>query len=357
MLELWVHDSVTGDELGRVVHNVDAGASWSTNIGGTGTSTWVAKAGPEDDEYQRADIEQMFTPNSRILALRYGTVVLGAWKIEHWDYDETKGIVTVTAAEIRGETKWRMTYALSNIQAGTLTVTNKSHSGAVRAILARFMQWSSGWHYPIDLPADGAGSFSANWRWWEKFTIADLLGQVEDEGYEVVFRPYLTSGRQLRFQTLVAPKVTSGKSYFNLQADDRPISGVHYMLSGVDQVTGVHGLGSGTGQDQVSAVAGNMTFLIPARDVKIQFPDLTGARLQAATDAARDAGRYPVAQWTVDTFTFSDDYGPEHALAARAWQLQSKGHPIFPDGVHELRVIEASGSWSNQIGVEVQSAV
>lgn len=128
------------------------------------------------------------------------------------------------------------------------------------------------------------------------------------------------------------------------------------MVSGVDQVTGVHGLGSGTGQDQVSAVAGNLAFLIPARDVKIPFPDLAGARLQAATDAARDAGRNPIVQWTVGAFTFSDTYGPEHGLSGRAWQLQSKGHPIYPDGEHELRVIAASGSWSNRIKTEVQSA-
>lgn len=356
MLELWVHDSWTGDELKQVRQLVDAGTAWSVNVGGTGQSTWVVPAGAGEDAYRRADLEELFTPNSRMLALRFGTFVLGAWKVEDWDYDETTGTVTVTATELREETKWRMTYALSNIQAGDLTVTNKSASGAVRAVLARFMQWTSGWFYPIDLPADGAGSFSAAWHWWEKFTIADLLTQIEDEGYEVVLRPYLTSGRQLRFQTLVAPRVTSGQSYFHLQAEDRPLSGVHYMVSGVEQVTGVHGLGSGTGQDQVSAVAGNVSFLIPARDVKIQFPDLTGARLQAATNAARDAGRDPTVQWTVDAFTFSDEYGPEHALTCRAWQLESKGHPVFPDGTHQLRVIASSGAWSDQIKTEVQSA-
>lgn len=354
MLELWVHDSWTGDERKQVRQLVEAGTSWSMNITGTGQSAWVVPAGDGEDEYDRADLEDLFTPNSRLLALRFGMVVLGAWKVEEWDYDETTGTATVTATELREETKWRMTYALSDIFAGDLTVTNKSASGAARAVLARFMQWTSGWHYPIDLPADGAGTFSATWRWWEKFTIADLLKQIEAEGYEIVFRPYLTAGRQLRFQTLVAPKVTYGQSFFHLQAEDRPLSGVHYKVSGAEQVTGVHGLGSGTGQDQESRVAGNLTFLIPARDVKIPFPDLKGARLQAATDAARDAGRDPAVQWTVDAFTISDEYGPEHALVGRAWQLESKGHPVFPDGVHQLRVIAASGSWSDQIKTEVQ---
>lgn len=355
MLELWVHDAWSGDEIRRVLHAVDPGTSWLTNVAGTGQSAWVVKAGPGDDEYARAGLDALFTPNSRMLALRWGTVVLGAWKVDDWDYDEGPGTVTITATELRGEAKWRMTYALSNIGLGDLTVTNRSASGAVRAILARFMQWSAGWAYPIDLPADGAGTFSANWKWWQKLTIEDLLKQVEAEGYEVVLRPYLTAGRQLRFQTLVAPTVTIGQSYFHLQAEDRPLSGLHYKVSGAQQVTGVHGLGAGTGQDQESAVAGNETFLVPARDVKIKFPDLTGTRLQAATNAARDAGRNPKVQWTVDAFTFSDEYGPEHALTGRAWQLESKGHPVYPDGLHQLRVIAASGSWSNQISTEVQS--
>lgn len=355
MLELWVHDAWTGDEIRRVRHTVDDGTSWATNVAGTGQSTWVVKAGPGENEYARDGLDALFTPNARILALRWGTVVLGAWKIDDWDYDEDRGIVTVTAVQLRNEAKWRMTYALSNIGLGDLTVTGRSHSGAVRAILARFMQWGSGWAYPIDLPADGAGTFTATWKWWQKLTIEDLITQVEDEGYEVVLHPYLTGGRQLRFETLVAPTVTKGKSYFHLQAEDRPLSGVHYKLSGANQVTGVHGLGSGTGQDQESAVAGNQTFLIPARDVKIQFPDLTGARLQAATDAARDAGRLPAVQWTVGAFTISDQYGPEHALTGRAWQLESRGHAVYPDGLHQLRVIAASGSWSNQISTEVRS--
>lgn len=356
MLELWVHDSITGDEIQRVLHAVNDGASWSTNVNGSGASTWLVKAGAGKDEYQKGHLNSLFVPHARMLALRWGTVVLGAWKIESWFYEEERGVVTIQSAELRAEAKWRMTYALSDVRAGDLAVANRSYPGAVRAILARFMQWSPDWKYPIDLPADGSGTFSAAWKWWQRLTIEDLLSQVEDEGYEVVFRPYLTAGRQLRFQTLVASAATYGTSNFHLQAEDRPLSGVQYHLSGIDQVTGVHGLGNGTGEDQKAAVAGNTTLIIPARDTKIQFRDLTGGRLQAATNAARTRGRYPTVQWSVGAFTFSDKYSPEHALTGRAWNLESRGHPIFPDGVHALRVISASGSWSNQISVEVQDA-
>lgn len=358
MFELWVHDAWTGDEIARVDgYTADDGTSWSTNLGGTGQSTWVFNARPGDDALTAARLASWFLPNARFLALRWGSTVVGAWKIEDWDYDDDKGTVTVTAVEIRGETKWRMTYGLDAYLDGTLTVTNRSHQGAVRAIVNRFIRGGQQeWRYPIDLPADGAGSFTATWEYWRKFTIADLLTQIEDEGQEVLFRPYL-SGRQLRFQVLVAPRVQVGQSFFHLQADDSPLGGIHYQLSGANQITGAQGVGNGTGQDQEVRYAGAPPYTIPIRDVKRQFPDLVGDRLQAAANAWYAVDKNPTAQWTVGTFTISEDFPPDHALTGRGWQLESKRHPIFPDGPHTLRVIAASGSWSNQIKTEVQSGV
>lgn len=353
-LELWVHDAITGNERARVFPTADA--TWSTNLGGTGQSSWTFVVDDAETGMTGARIADLFLPNARLLALRWGTTVLGAWKIEEWDYSGDAGTVTVPAVELlRNETKWRMTYGLSDYTSGTLSVTNRSHSGAVRAILSRFKDRSAEWNYPIDLPPDGAGSFSQVWEFWKKFTIEDLLAQVEQEGVEIFFRPYLTAGRQLRFETIVAPKVVVGSSSFHLQAEDSPLSGVHYRLSGVDQITGGQGTGEGTGQDQQVKFAGGPPFTIPIRDAKMQFPDLTGDRLQAATNAWFAGDRYPTVQWTVDTFTVSDDFPPIHALTGRGWKLESRKHPVFPDGIHVVRVIAASGSFGAQIRTEVQS--
>lgn len=355
MFELWVHDAWTGDEIARVDgYAAEAGTAWMTNLGGTGQCAWVFNAAPGLDGLNASRLAAWFLPNARILALRWGSTVVGAWKVEDWDYDNDRSVVTVSGAELRGETKWRMTYSLAAHETGTLAVTNRSHQGAVRAILARFMQWTPEWYYPIDLPADGAGSFSATWEYWRKFTIADLLSQIEDEGSEVFLRPYLTAGRQLRFQVHVAPRVQVGMSFFHLQAETTPLGSVHYQLSGANQITGGQGLGNGTGQDQQVRYAGYPPYSIPIRDVKRQFSDLVGDRLKASVDAWYAVDRYPASQWTVETFTASDEFPPAHAVTGRGWQLESKGHPVFPDGPHTLRVIAASGSWSNQIKTEVQ---
>lgn len=353
MFELWTHDTITGDERKQVFPAED-GASWSMKIDGTGSCMFVFVVNDAETGMGLAEIRSTFRANATFFALRWGSTVVGAWKLEDWEYDD-RGVVTVPGVELRNEASWRLTYGVSVYTSGTLTVTNRSHSGAVRAILARFMQWAPEWAYPIDLPADGSGSFSQTWEFWKKFTIEDLLTQIEDEGYEVVFRPYLTAGRQLRFQTLVAQRVSVGTSYFHLQSADSPLSGVKYKESGAEQLTGLQGIGNGTGQDQAVAWAGNSGSTgIPIRDAKREFPDLTGARLQAATNAAFAEVANPIAQWTVGTFTASEEYPPSNATVTRGWQLESRGHPVFPNGIHGLRVIAASGSFSTQISMEVQ---
>lgn len=354
MFELWTHDSISGNERERVFP-AEQGAQWSVNLSGTGACTFVFVVNDAEDGMTGEEIDATFAPNSTMLALYWGNTSLGAWKIEEYDYDDDKGTVTVTGVDLRNEAAWRLTYGVNNYTAGTLTVVNRNRQGAVRAILSRFMQWSPEWAYPIDLPADGAGTFSQTWEFWKKLTIADLLKQVEDDGVEIFFRPYRTAGRQLRFETIVAEKVSIGTSWFHLQAEDRPLSGIHYKKSGANQLTGLQGIGNGTGQDQEVAWAGEGPYTIPIRDAKREFPDLIGTRLQSATNAEFAAMRNPIVQWTVSSFTASDEYPAHHAIVGRGWQLESKGHPVFPNGTHVLRVIAASGSFSNVISVEVQS--
>ena len=355
MFSLWSHESITGNEVDQAWPKDDA--SWSMNLSGTGECTFSFRVDDAETGLWLADIERLFTPNARMLALRWGTdAVVGAWKVEDWDYDEDTQTVTVTGVEIRGETKWRMTYGVSVYDQGTLTVTNRSASGAVRAILARFMQWSAEWKYPIDLPADGAGNITATWEFWKKFTIEDLLTQIEELGYEILLRPYLTAARQLRFETLVARKVSVGISYFHLQAENTPLSGVGYKVSGAEQVTGGQGMGSGTGQDQPVKWAGGPPYIIPIRDAKRTFPDLAGDQLQEATNAWVEAARLPVSQWRAKTFTASEEFPASQAAVGQGWAFTSNGHRIYPNGTHPVRVIQSSGSLSRDISVEVQDA-
>lgn len=354
--ETWLFDMFTGDLIRRV-RPFDH--SWSTSLLGDGAST--AKFKTDDEDQPIGDVFATFRPNARGLAILWGDVVEYAGKIETLPYDRDAQVQSVTTVEIRNEAKWRLTYGVNRYEFGALTVTNQSASGAVRAVLARMMQqsepWADEWALPIDLPAAGTGTFTQEWEHWRKLRISDLLTQVEQEGYEVYFRP-IKVGNRIRFQTVVAPKLSIGKSKFILQAPESPLEQVSFTWDGASEITGVQGLGDGMEQDQKVAHAGSTTGQdIIIRDTKKAYPDLVGARLQAATDAGLLEDQDPIIQWSIGTFRASDEWSPEHAVPGRGWSIHSKGDPVIPDDTYELRVISTSGNVTSlAIGVEVQGA-
>jgi hypothetical protein len=328
---------------------------WETGLKGEGSSTATFKT--DDAEHPLTNVAATFRPNARGLAVLWGDVVEYAGKIESWAYDRDAQNLAVSTVEIRAEMLWRLTYGVNVYEQGTLSIVAKSAAGAVRAILARAMQWSSEWALPIDLPADTAGLISQTWEFWRKLRISDLLQQIEEEGYEIYFRPR-KAGNQIRFETIVSSRIRLGRTTFMLQAAELPIDHISYTVDGSIEVTGVQVLGDGMEQDQKVAWAGSTTGQdIIIRDTKKAYPDLVGTRLQQATNAGLAEDQDPLVQWSVGRFLISEEWSSEHALPGRGWAIYSKGDVIIPDGTHELRVISSRGNvTSNAIEVEVQRA-
>lgn len=325
---------------------------WSTSLVGDGkaTATFVV------DELPRPPAD-LFMPNARYIALHWGTFVAFYGKVERFRWSRDRRTVVVEAVEFEVETKWRMTYGVANYGDGTLVIPGRNESGTIARVMQRFMNWGAGWAYPVDLPADAPGDVNETWEYWRKFRIADLIAYIRDRGFEVYFRPYFTGDGDIRLQTRVARRITLGTSSFHLQAEETPIRGVEYTVDGASQLTGVQGLGNGSGADQETSYAWAMAGEdIPFRDARIDFPDLTGAALQAAASAALTEDRNAIAQWSVPDFVIGDGWGPEDAAVGRVWQIEVWGDPVIPSGTHTLRVIRASGNLGNVISTEVQSA-
>lgn len=351
---LTVNDARTG----TFIDFVDSSAStWSTGIAGDGTSTETIKTDDAETPWGPGDLASMFDPNDRLIVRWWGDVPVYAHKIEEFDYSLDEGTVQISACELIREADWRMVDEVSAAKDSTLVVVGRNASGAIRATLDRMQKWSPNWKYPIDLPADGAGDITDKWPFWKKHRISDIIKQIEDRaGVETYLRPYRTTGRNIRFQTLVAPRITVGSTYFDLTGEDLPLSGIHYKVDAKRQVTGILGLGLGSGEDQWTAWAGRGDFHIPIRDIKESFPDLKEDALQEAVNNYYATNLRPVTQWSIGAFTLSDGHSITEALPARQWDLKSKGDPIIPDDVHTLRVIKISGDNSRTVKTEVQGA-
>ncbi len=358
---LWVHDALTGNPIQRI--NPADDAPFTASIAGDGQSSVTVATNDAENPFDPGEIPWLFTPNGRLLVRWWGEnggaspedTVMCAHKIDTWDYDRDAGKVSIQAVDLLGESKWRMIAGVDSWKYQTLNVVNRTASGAVAQILTRMMQWGPGWGYPIDLPADAPGSVSGSWVFWKGFSIAEILDEIRKRtGVEIYLRPYATSTGGVRFQTRVGAPVTIGGASFNLDADDSPLSAIRYRVDGKQQITGLYGLGNGTGEDQETRAALGIG-KIPIRDTKKSFDDLEGDALQQAVTTHYLANVDPIVQWDAGAFTISDDLPPEVVAPGRVLQLEIHDDVVIPDGVHTLRVISVSGGNGRQLKPEVQS--
>lgn len=360
---LWVHDLITGDPRESLTLKLGADDSWSTSIDGDGQSTTTIVVNDADEPWTPEALDELLEPGERLIVRWWGPnggshsgdVVVYAHKIQSYDYDMDAGTVTITATDLIGEAEWRMVDAVLAPKNSVLTVTNRTPSGAVAQVFARMMQWSPDWWFPIDLPADAPGDFSGSWIFWKQFTIAEILAEIRERtGVEIFLRAYGTEAGGVRFQVRVGAPITVGGINLNLGADESPIAGVKYRKDASQVLTGLLGIGNGTGEDQETRWAGEPG--APIRDTKKSFNDLSGDALQQATTSYYLANRDPIVQWDIGAFVIGEQFPPDVALPGAVFNFEIYGNPVIPDGVHTLRVLAVSGSNGRQLKPEVQGA-
>lgn len=333
-----------------------SGSSWTRLLSGegSGSHTLPVRGLP------RSLVDEITTGNRYSLAVTwndtyipYAGVIVGRRKVD------ANGTYVLRTKELPAALFGkRMTFGVNqyNPASGQLVVSNRSYSGAVRAILTAAMAPSSEWVLPIDLPADGSGGFSETWRHEETLTLKNLLQQIRDEGNEVDFRPYL-SGQVVRHQTRVAPKIVSGS------VTDLPVQGGSLVVGlkqdedFLPELTGVLAMGNGYGQDKKAAFApasGSGATTRPVMDAKVDFPDIKKqSRLQAAADAYYAAHQGPVEQIDFDVWVYGQ--GPEDLEPGRLVDMWSYGGTALPDGQNRKRIVGLRGDLGWLMTPEVES--
>lgn len=357
---VWIHDLQTGARIRPLQLSGDA--SWSTSIDGSGQSFATVVVNDAEYPFEPTEIADLFAPNKRMLVRWWGEngggdpgdSVVCAHKVDSWDYDRDAGTVSVSAVDVLTEAKWRMVDWVGADKHSTLTITNRSAAGAVAEAIGRMIGFGWEWSLPIDLPLNTAGDFSGSWVFWKGFFIADIIDEIRERtGCDVFLAPYATSTGGVRFRTLVGSPIATGDALFSLDAKQSPVAAVKYRVDGSQQLTGLLGIGNGTGEEQETRWSGGIR-LIPIRDTKKSFNDLAGDALQQAVDQHYASMVNPVVQWDVGSFTVSDDSPPTLVLPGRGLRLEVHGDPVIPDGVHGLRVVTASGGNGREIKPGVQ---
>lgn len=296
--------------------------------------------------------------NKYTLVQRWGTHVAYAGVIGTPDYDEDTQTMIVESMELRAAyMDARMTFGVFSYVPGeaAVTITGKSHSGAARAVInAAVFNNPSYWHLPIDLPADGAGLYSAAPLKNERLTWEDLLSQIEADGCEIYFRPYLTGGA-LRWETIVQTKVTIGTATATDYNDPaKPLRGLRVRKDYTREMTGILAFGKGgTDATAYGYSPGDGAAEISVRDTWVSFPDLDGDRVPSATQAL-DYMAFPIEQWSVGASVWPD--GPAKYAPGRRHDITIAGSPYLPDDMYEKRVVAVRGDAGTFVGVELQDA-
>lgn len=356
MADYSIHAAMSGTELARVR---PAGGTWRATRAGNGGGTFTYNLDDGDESLTRDDVWQMLEPNDRLVAVNDGDHVAYLGVIGDWEYDRESRSITIAHTEYRTAIfPQRMTFGVNQYQNGDLLISNRSRNGAARAVLSRAQQWSPEWATLVDVDAlpDGAGTFSLDVRRWQTFKIEDLLALIEKDGCEIYLRPYRTA-TGVRLQPVVSVRYTNGTIDLDATVDESPVIGLTYRRDGNQQVTGVLGVGNGTGSKMVTEWAGSVTGqTIPIRDVKREFKDIKDpAQLKRAAQAVYDELRNPIEQLSFGV-NLDDGLSLADVQIGRVIRLETNGDAVIPDGVRDLRVISLAGTVENESEVtpEVQ---
>ncbi|MGW9587503.1 hypothetical protein [Microbacterium sp. NPDC055455] len=311
----------------------------------------------------QADVREFTKGNKYTITQEWDGVVCFAGVIQGRRYVKRSRVLQVRSAELRGAyLNDRMLFGVPEYEvnpSGTvLTVLGKSHAGAARAVLDAATNQNAEWAFPLDLPSDGSGGFSASWTYDDRLKVEDHLQQIEDDGAEVFLRPYKSSGN-LRWQAHVgAPALTIGTATtLDVDASDSPILDLEVDDDYVKQMTGVLAFGEGgrTAISKFAPTVGTGATDMGVRDTWVSFPDITSeSRLQAAATATYNALKVPTSAWDFGLHVYPD--GPAYALPGRLLTLSSLGDEFIPDGDHALRVVGLRGGVGFTVTPEVQVA-
>lgn len=354
MLRTVIFDSITGEPILPI--EVKSG-SWSAKIDGSGSNSF--RVDVRSIDRSAAFRRDLLRPNARLVAhIDEADTVIAAGLILDGPYNRTTGTVTRRWVDIRDLFRQRMGFGVGSWgPSGTLTVTNRSYSGAVRAIVSRQLRdfTQPTWMLPIDLPADGSGSFSRKWDYYAFPTMDDCLSEIEKEGVEIYFDPYLNNGN-LRFATRVGTPIVGGTAPLPVSAPDSRVENLEVTVDGSKQLTGVLYAGNGTDADTLTAWAGGGPFTIPIRDAYRSAKDVKNqAQLQRMADADLAEHTNPIEQWSFDVKVGSPILA-QHMKPGRLLSMDVRDDPWLPDGVTVQRVIGVSGDLESQTyQLEVQS--
>jgi hypothetical protein len=201
-------------------------------------------------------------------------------------------------------------------------------------------------------------------RVYENFNfqkVGDILEELQnaDGGPDIEFVPqWSPSTGRLEWVTRAgspdAPALTGGTFKFNLTAEKSGLSGFSIDEDALKQVTGVFGVGEGSGADMiVGGTPGLAIADIPARDDVVNYRNAKTPS-QASSLATEHVKAHWKATWQPSFTVQASDTDPTTLVLGSTVSIYDKDDPWNPDGWQDYRLVSIGGGVDDKVKLTVQ---
>lgn len=356
-------DSITGEKLLEI--QPDSG-SWASSLNRPDGGSHVFKLA--DLRIKRETMWNLTTPWARTLVQCWNKQPRYAGLVSGRPYDWGTKQLTLTHTDVRSIFLARYPFGVGSYWAdlaetipGRLVLSGLS----LRAIAANVVEQgllgpTSKYALPIVLPSrTEAGPHSLTVENFNFRKVADLLDEIQrmDGGPDIEFAPrWSTSDRLewvMRAGSPAAPALTGNEFEFNLSAEESKIASFTIAEDAQKQVTGVFGLGEGSGADKiVGGTPGLSVADIPARDEAISF-SMAKTRPDAASLASEYLKAHRGSSVVSSLSVRTTDVDPNRLVLGSTISIFDKGDWWNADGWVKYRLIGLSGDMGETMKLAV----
>lgn len=193
------------------------------------------------------------------------------------------------------------------------------------------------------MPAGGVGAFSTDISRWDITTIEDALVQLEKYGTEIRFQPTFTAARMLRWQVIVAERITTVTTVVSVTAAESPLLKYKVGKDGRGQTTGAFVTGKGQGSQLPYAFSGNALPGYPVRDSYRAASDISDVSVLQGYASSSIAANHDNRRHASFLIVPNDTYPHARFTPGALLTVERHGHRVLVDDTTTYRVVALAG--------------
>lgn len=357
---LWTFFIVDTNTGVRQLKVFPAAGSWRRVINGAGSGSHSFRLRTKSARaVGRAGWRALTQPWARTLVVCWAGVPVYAGIIQGRNWDTVSGTLTVQHSEVRSIFSRRHPFGVNAYETGTLTVTNRSLRGALRAVImagAGLGSWR--WNLPFVYPDDEAGTYSKTWSNFSFPLIEEMISDIQDldGGPDIDFRPQWAADGSLQWAVRIgSPRLAYNVFEWQASAPQSGVTELSVTEDASKQLTGVLTIGEGSEAaikwGRAPESAGSQ---IPYLDTSRPYTsESSQANLDSFARAELATYREPTTQYEM-TVLAPQYPGANELVPGSTVRLGVTADEFLDDGFKSLYLLGLSGDMSAKLKLEVQ---